>query len=162
MAMASTRRPICRPLFRCAQTTGAALVIGNRMNEAHKMPWLRRQVNRWMSWQLSRHAGRRLPDTQSGFRLIHLPTWAALPLRTERFEVESETLMALLAAGRRVEFVPVQVIHSGRTSHICPVTDTLRWLQWWRKHGRFSASCKAATPALPATLSAAEQTEVFR
>jgi len=83
-----------------------------------------------MSAQLSRHAGRTLPDTQSGFRLIHLGTWAAMRLEAERFEVESETLMAFLAAGRRVEFVPVQVLASGRSSHIRPVADTIRWLRW--------------------------------
>ena len=124
-------------LFQCAQNTNALLVIGNRMHDARKMSRLRGYVNRWMSRQLSRRAGRRLPDTQSGFRLIHLQTWAAMALEAERFEVESETLMAFLAAGRRVEFVPIQVIHSKRNSHIHPVTDTLRWLKWWRKSGRY-------------------------
>lgn len=117
-------------LFRCAEKTGAALVIGNRMAEAQKMSWLRRQVNRWMSRQLSRHAGRRLPDTQCGFRLIHLPSWVARSLKTQRFEVESEMLMVFLAAGRRVEFVPIQVKPSRRVSYIQPVADTWRWLKW--------------------------------
>ena len=61
-------------------------MIGNRMDEARKMPWLRRQVNRWMSRKISQRAGRCLPDTQSGFRLIHLRTWAALALNTKHFE----------------------------------------------------------------------------
>jgi hypothetical protein len=74
----------------CAGQTGALLVVGNRMPNARAIPWLRRQVNRWMSRQLSRRAGRPLPDSQCGFRLIHLATWAALPLQTEHFEVESE------------------------------------------------------------------------
>jgi glycosyltransferase involved in cell wall biosynthesis len=118
-------------LFECAHRTNAPLVIGNRMNEARKMPWLRRQANRWMSRQISRHARRPLPDTQSGFRLIHLPTWAALSLKTDRFEVESETLLAFLAAGQRVEFVPVRVIPSRRDSYIRPAADSVRWLKWW-------------------------------
>src|SRR5687767_8311396 len=41
-----------------ARQTGAALVVGNRMANASRMPWLRRQVNRWMSRRLSRIAGR--------------------------------------------------------------------------------------------------------
>ena len=118
-------------LWRCAESTGARLVVGNRMNDACAMPWLRRRVNRWMSRQLSRRAGKILPDTQSGFRLIHLPTWAALPINAERFEIESEMLLAFLAAGERVEFVPVSVIASARRSHIRPVTDSVRWLKWW-------------------------------
>ena len=121
------------PAFlRCAEQTGALLVVGSRMHNVRAIPWLRRQVNRWMSRQLSRRAGQRLPDTQCGFRLIHLATWAALPLQADRFEVESETLMAFLAAKHPVAFVPIRVIGRGRTSHIHPVADSLRWWKWWR------------------------------
>ena len=120
-------------LLTCAERTGALLVVGNRMHRlASEMPWLRRMVNLWMSRKLSQRAGRDLPDTQSGFRLIHLPTWAALPLSAERFEVESEMLLAFLDADCAVAFAPVQVIAPGRRSHIRPVTDTLRWWKWWR------------------------------
>jgi glycosyltransferase involved in cell wall biosynthesis len=149
-------------LLRCAEQTGARLVIGNRMDDARAMPRLRRQVNRWMSRKLSRLAGRHLPDTQCGLRLIHLETWAALPLKTERFEVESEMLMAFLAAGRRVEFVPIQVIRSCRRSRIHPVADSLRWLRWWRSFGRFSTSRNPAGSATQSSLPAAAQTEMIR
>ncbi len=149
-------------MLRCAEQTRASLVIGNRMNEARKIPWLRRQVNRWMSRKLSRLAGRHLPDTQCGLRLIHLRTWAVLPLQTERFEVESETLMAFLAAGRRVEFVPVRVIRSRRSSHIHPVADTLRWWKWWRNFGRLPALRDSAGSAFHASLPTETQTEMLR
>jgi glycosyltransferase involved in cell wall biosynthesis len=119
-------------LLRCAEASGALLVAGNRMPQARAMPWLRRRVNVWMSRKLSQRAGRILPDTQSGFRVIHLLTWSALPLNAERFEVESEMLMAFVAANCPVAFVPVQVIPPGRDSHIRPVADTLRWWKWWR------------------------------
>jgi glycosyltransferase involved in cell wall biosynthesis len=138
-------------LLQCARRTGASLVIGSRMHNARAIPWLRRQVNWWMSRKLSHLAGRSLPDTQCGLRLIHLATWAALPLQTERFEVESETLMAFLAAGQRVEFVPIQVIRSGRRSRIRPVADTLRWWKWWRNFRRLTTgepagSCIPTSP----------------
>ncbi len=127
--------------WRCAGQTGALLVVGNRMHNAEAIPWLRRQVNRWMSRQLSRHAGRHLPDTQCGFRLVHLETWATLPLNTERFEIESEMLMVFLAAGHPVEFVPIRVIGRGRRSRIRPVTDSLRWWKWWRQLKRPAGAC---------------------
>jgi hypothetical protein len=60
-----------------------------------------------------------------------LPTLEELPLAANRFEIESETLLAFLAAGKRVEFVPIQVIYHTRRSHIHPLFDTLRWLRWW-------------------------------
>jgi glycosyltransferase involved in cell wall biosynthesis len=119
------------PFLLCAAETSARLIIGNRMHQAAAMPWLRRQVNRWMSEKLSHCAGRELPDTQSGFRLIHLPTWSSLPLRARRFEVESEMLMAFLAANHRIEFVPIRVIAAARKSRIHPLTDTIRWWRWW-------------------------------
>jgi glycosyltransferase involved in cell wall biosynthesis len=144
-------------LLRCAGETGALLVIGSRMHEAGKIPWLRRRVNRWMSRQLSRRAGRHLPDTQSGYRLIHLRTWAALSLASEHFEVESEMLMAFLAARRRVEFVPIQVIRSRRNSHIRPVADSLRWWRWWRNSGRLPADSTG-----PAALPDTARTELLR
>jgi glycosyltransferase involved in cell wall biosynthesis len=120
------------PFLRCAEETGVPLIIGNRMHQAEAMPRVRRHVNRWMSQKLSRYAGQFLPDTQSGFRLIHLQTWASLPLSARRFEVESEMLMAFVAANHAVEFVPIQVIAATRKSRIRPITDTMRWWKWWR------------------------------
>ena len=149
-------------LLQCAEQTGALLAIGNRMNEARKMSWLRRRVNQWMSRKLSQRAGRHLPDTQSGFRLIHLRTWAALSLNTEHFEVESEMLMAFLAAKRRVEFVPIRVIRSRRASHIRPVADSLRWLRWWRNLNRPSVLRNPAGSAIPASQPAAGQRKMLR
>jgi len=124
--------PTAVPSFceRAAQT-GAALVVGDRMAQAAAMPWLRRIVNRAMSRQLSRRAGMRLPDSQCGFRLLRLDAWDQLRLETRHFEVESETLLAFIAAGFRVEFVPIPVIPSTRASHIRPLSDTQRWLRWW-------------------------------
>jgi glycosyltransferase involved in cell wall biosynthesis len=117
--------------LRCAEQTDARLVIGNRMQNAQAMPWLRRQMNRWMSRRISRFAATNLPDTQCGFRLIHLGTWATLPLATAHFEVESETLVAFLTAGHRVEFVPIAVIGGQRPSRIAPMVDSVRWWKWW-------------------------------
>jgi hypothetical protein len=115
-----------------AKATQAALVIGNRMQDALSIPWLRRQANRWMSWQISRRVGKNLPDTQCGFRLVDLKIWAALPCHTRRFEIESEMLIAFLDAGCRVDFVPIQVIGRAAHSHINPLTDAWRWCKWWR------------------------------
>lgn len=120
-------------LLQCAEQTGARMVIGNRMGNVESMPWLRRHVNRWMSNALSQCAGCWLDDTQSGFRLIHLPTWAGLRLRAERFEIESDMLMAFLGAAHPVEFVPIRTIPAQRPSRIRPLTDTLRWWKWWRE-----------------------------
>jgi glycosyltransferase involved in cell wall biosynthesis len=130
-------RPEDIPTFlRRAQESSAALIVGNRMHRAQAIPWLRRAVNRWMSRQISRCAGQFLPDSQCGFRLVNLRAWAALVLNTNHFEIESEMLLAFIRAGYRVEFVPVQVVPSGPHSHVRPVIDTLRWLNWWKRSHR--------------------------
>lgn len=122
------------PAFlRCAEATGAALIIGNRMKDNAQMPALRRFVNRWMSRRLSRLTGHDLPDSQCGFRLMNLEAWRALSIRTARFEIESETLLEFIAAGYRVEFVPIRVIYKNEQSKIHPVHDSLRWWRWWRR-----------------------------
>ncbi len=119
------------PAFlRCAERTGAPLIVGNRMTNPRQMPWLRRHVNRWMSERLSRAAGRPLPDSQCGFRLVQLAAWSRLPLRTRHFEIESEMLLAFIAAGHAVEFVPVRVIYKAEQSKIHPLQDAWRWLRW--------------------------------
>ena len=137
-------RPDDIPAFvQKAEAARAALVIGNRMHDAGSIPWLRRQVNRWMSWQISRRVGENLPDTQCGFRLVDLRIWAALPCRSRHFEIESEMLVTFLDAGCRVEFVPIQVIGRAAHSHINPLTDAWRWRRWWRSlpaGGRISDS----------------------
>lgn len=115
------------------ETGGARLIVGNRMANPHAMPWLRRWVNRWMSARLSHRLGVTLPDTQCGFRLVHLPSWSKLILETRHFEIESEMLAAFVEAGCSVKFVPIQVIYKKECSKINPITDTLRWFRWWSK-----------------------------
>jgi glycosyltransferase involved in cell wall biosynthesis len=134
-------------LFTCAETAGAALVVGNRMGGAQAMPWLRRSANRWLSRRLSERAGRELPDSQCGYRLVCLEAWSRLELTTSHFEIESEMLLAFLAQGARVAFAPVQCLPSPRPSRIQPVRDTLRWWRWWRQSRRRSVG-----PAVPAAI----------
>ncbi len=128
----------------CAERTGASLIVGNRMAQAHQMPGFRRVVNRWMSRRLSMLAGRELPDSQCGFRLLRLAALERIELRTTQFEIESEQLLAFIAAGERVEFVPVQVIYRGEQSKIHPWRDTLRWFRWRKQWQEASAQPKSS------------------
>jgi len=117
--------------FSCAERTGAALVVGNRLGTPEKIPPLRRLVNRLMTKILSRLTGTSLADSQCGFRLINLDDWAKLTVTTDHFETESELLVQFIRAGHRIDFVPVQVIYESGRSKIRPVLDTCRWLRWW-------------------------------
>lgn len=120
------------PAFlRMAQQTGGDLIVGNRMGNPAGMPWVRRQVNRWMSRRISRLTGQDLPDTQCGFRLMRLGAWARVHVQADHFEIESELLCKFIAAGYPVAFVPVRTIYGEERSKIQPVRDTHRWFRWW-------------------------------
>lgn len=120
--------------FQRAEATSAPLIIGNRMMETSSIPWLRRHVNRWMSRRISHLAGRDLPDSQCGFRLMNLESWSKLTISANHFEIESDILVQFARAALPIEFVPIEVIYKSEHSKIHPLNDTWRWLQWWRRN----------------------------
>jgi glycosyltransferase involved in cell wall biosynthesis len=125
------------PAFlRRAEETSDGLLVGDRMSNPDGMPAVRRWTNRWMSRYLSKMTGQPLADSQCGFRLLRLDVWKSLDLRTGHFEVESEVLLAFLAAGESVGFVPIRVIYRQERSKIHPIIDSWRWLRWWRNARR--------------------------
>jgi glycosyltransferase involved in cell wall biosynthesis len=115
-----------------ATVSNAQMVVGNRMDSAEAMPFVRQFVNRWMSGRLSEFCGVQLPDSQCGFRLVNLDSWRLFEFSAEHFEMESELLVRFIAAGLKVEFVPIETRYAGEQSKIHPVRDTVRWFRWWR------------------------------
>jgi glycosyltransferase involved in cell wall biosynthesis len=138
--------------LQCAEQTDVRLVVGNRMANPVGMPWLRYQVNRWMSRQLSRLTRYDLPDTQNGFRLMHLDSWAQLHITGHHFEIESEILWRFAQAGFPIRFVPVQVIYRLERSKIRPLQDSLRWFRWFRSARRQSPHPHSPPPLQPSRL----------
>ena len=129
--------PADAPAFlKKAEESGAPLVVGNRMDQAAKIPPLRRWVNRWMSLRISRRAGVNLPDTQCGYRLLNLEVWSRFDWAALHFEIESELIFRLAEAGHPISFVPIQVIYRGEKSKINPLFDTLRWFRWFQQCGQ--------------------------
>jgi len=123
-------------LIQCAERTSASLICGNRMDQAFRMPLVRRWVNRWMSRRLSILTGQSLPDSQCGFRLMDLQHWARLPVRTCHFEIESEVLFLFAQAGFPICFVPIATVYKQEQSKIHAWRDSLRWLRWYRQARR--------------------------
>lgn len=145
-----------------AESTGASLVIGNRMERPVGMPWVRRLVNQWMSRRLSRISGRFLPDSQCGFRLMNLRAWSGLSVSSHHFEIESEVLIAFILASHRVEFVPVRTIYRGEQSKINPVQDSVRWLRWWRRACQMQRAQDAKEARLRSAMPIATALDVSR
>ena len=127
----------------------ASLLLGNRMGDPVGMPWLRRSVNRWMSRRLSRLTGVDIPDSQCGFRLIHLEHLRALELTASRFEIESDLLVGIIALGLRVKSVPIRVVYGSERSKINPLRDTVRWFRWYLKARRRFQNASVRSGGIP-------------
>ena len=125
-------------LIAAAERTGADLVVGSRMRNTAGMPWLRVGVNHGMSWFISLLAGRRVEDSQSGFRLHRAALLRAVTLVTDRYETETEILIKSGRRGFRIAAAPISTIYGEEKSGIHPVVDSLRFLRlvmrsaaWW-------------------------------
>ncbi len=117
------------------ERTHSPVLVGNRMGNTADMPWLRRFVNRFMSNLLSGVMGQHVPDTQCGYRLYHRSAFPAGPYdpHSRRFAAESEILLRLSLAGRKIGAVAIQTIYGDETSKINPVVDTFRFFRMLRR-----------------------------
>ncbi len=121
-----------------AEKSSASLIVGNRMGQSSRMPFVRRTVNRLMSRWLSNYTGCALPDSQCGFRLLRLSALPQQEFATRQFEFESEILVTLAQRGEAIDFVPVTVTYGDEQSKIRALPDACRWLSWWRSLPRTS------------------------
>ena len=90
------------------------------------MPFHRRVNNRLISFVGSKLCGQRVPDFQSGYRLIRADVLRQVHLETERYETESELLIKAGRLGFRIESLPIQTRYGDEVSHIKPLREM--WL----------------------------------
>lgn len=120
-----------------AELEKADLVVGSREGDRTGMPWLRRATNDVTTWFVSRLAGQRVPDSQSGYRAIRASVLRAVRPESRRFDYESEFLIGAARAGFRIGEAPVPTLYNAPGSHIHPVRDTIRFIRLvWRHMGR--------------------------
>ncbi len=120
--------------FLAAAASGAQLLIGTRMNDLHRMPLVRRIVNRYMSRKISRICGQDIPDTQCGFRMLNAAVIPHLLEGTDRFEYETEMLIKVSRKAFRIESVPISTVYSDEVSSIHPMRDTIRFFKLMRRY----------------------------
>jgi glycosyltransferase involved in cell wall biosynthesis len=114
--------------FKKMDSTGADIVVGDRMSDTTPMPVSRKLTNRFMSYVISRMCGHDIPDTQCGFRLIKSGVLKTVKLTSFNYEIESELLFKAAKMRFRIESVPVKTIYKDEKSSINPVFDTLRFI----------------------------------
>ena len=120
-----------------AERTHAPMLVGTRMSDTRTMPFVRRMTNRFMSSQISRVCGQRVPDSQCGFRMIHRDLAPALAaIATVKFDYETEMLVVASRRGCTIAAVPVSTIYGDEKSKIHPVRDTIRFYQMMARFKR--------------------------
>jgi len=117
-----------------AALNGADVVVGSRNAERRAMPWLRRATNDVTSWWVSRLAGQRIEDSQSGYRAIAAPVLRVVRPESRRFEYESEFLVAAARAGFKIGSAPIPTLYNAPGSHIHPFRDTIRFIRFVFRH----------------------------
>jgi glycosyltransferase involved in cell wall biosynthesis len=121
------------PRFLEAWAAGAPdLVVGRR--NFRSMPPTRRIANELGTLAFSWAVGRRIPDNQSGFRLVSRRLMEATLASDEAgFEFEVEMIVTAIRAGWTIGWVPIRTIYAGQTSHIRPGRHLRRFLATtWR------------------------------
>jgi glycosyltransferase involved in cell wall biosynthesis len=108
--------------------TKADLIIGGRAHLFGEMLPRRRLANRFSAWSISKAAGKRITDSQSGFRLYSANLLRNVRLRTEGFDLESEVIVRAGVGGFKVLTIPIDLgfVDGISTSHYKPIKDTLR------------------------------------
>jgi glycosyltransferase involved in cell wall biosynthesis len=123
-----------RFLSAAASATHPLLFVGNRMDDASAMPFIRRVVNRYMSRRISHLCGQRIPDTQCGFRMLHQQLIPELLGGGDRFDYDTEVLIIASRKRYRIEPVPITTVYSDQVSNIHPVRDALRFFKLMRRY----------------------------
>lgn len=105
-----------------------ALLMGSRNMDHESVPGKSSFGNKFSNFWYWVETGKKLPDTQTGFRLYPLEHVEKIKLFTRKFETEIETIVKL--AWRNVEVVPVNIKvlydKDERVSHFRPFRDFTR------------------------------------
>jgi glycosyltransferase involved in cell wall biosynthesis len=114
----------------------ADFVIGARARTPGSMPLGRRVTNALASAAVGAIVGVRVPDAQSGYRAFRPEVLAAVAASGDRYEYETEFLIAAVRAGYRVTSVGVPTTY-GAPSHFRPWGDSMRVVRAiWRQRTR--------------------------
>ncbi len=115
--------------IRTQKQVGADMVIGRRNFDFRFMPFHRILSNTITSLLISMRIGRRVHDSQCGFRLINIGSLDPERFYENGFQFESEFLMKVVPALPKIAEVPIETIyHPSGTSSISNAKDTLKFI----------------------------------
>jgi glycosyltransferase involved in cell wall biosynthesis len=106
------------------------LIIGNRLENTLGMPFIRLATNVFTSWIISRIAGKKISDVQSGYRYLKTSAIKKIKLNTCNFDTEPEIVMRAGWYDMKILNIPIKTIyHKDFVSHVNPIKDTLKFFR---------------------------------
>jgi len=108
---------------------GNGLYIGARSMKIGTMPFARICSNRITSFILSQITGKKIVDSQCGYRLYGAALLDAVNIEYPRFEMESEVIIKAAFLHFPIHFIQVQTLYLNESSHISHLKDTIRWVK---------------------------------
>lgn len=109
------------------EKSGCDIVLGLRQFRIGIMPLDRICSNFLSSFIVSCVAGKRILDSQCGYRLISHSVFRNIHLETSHYETESELLIKAVWKGLRIAYCPISLQYGNSTSHMQRFQDTVRF-----------------------------------
>jgi glycosyltransferase involved in cell wall biosynthesis len=105
------------------------IVIGNRLNNLVNMPLHRKMSNKITSFLLSVKTGKKIIDSQCGFRAYRAEVIKNIKTVKNGYEAESEILIKASRKGYKIGFTDVSTIYGNEESKISPVKTTFNFVK---------------------------------
>jgi len=109
------------------------LVLGKRHFDYRTMPFHRILSNTITSFLISIRTGRRIHDSQCGYRLISMNIIKDSTFLEDGFQFESEILIKLLSTGSTYTEIEIPTIYNANRSSINNIKDTLKFISLFLK-----------------------------
>ena len=105
------------------------LIIGNRINRFTNMPIHRQLSNLVTSFLVTAKSKIKIPDSQSGYRIISTKILKTISLNHDGFILETELLIKAARANFRIGSIPISTIYSNNKSHMTNWKSTLEFIK---------------------------------
>ncbi len=130
-----------------AQAADADMVVAARTGKNVHIPWIRRPAKRMITRFAEYIAGRRIPDLNSGMRLMRKAVVERfLHLLPDGFSFTTTITLAMLVDGYRVKYLPIDYLKREGKSKIRPIADTLNFLSLITRTGLYFRPLKVFVP----------------
>jgi glycosyltransferase involved in cell wall biosynthesis len=105
------------------------VIIGSRLHHKRGMPLHRMFSNTITTFLVSARTSLKIPDSQSGYRLIDRKVLEAVRLHSSGFEAETEFIIKAAKRGFRFGSIPIETVYGGEKSHMTPWATTMNFVK---------------------------------